>query len=255
MQRSHWLIVTGAGAFLLFLLALLPARVALGWLLPETSRIAGAYGTLWTGSLAAAEIGTLRLGGTRWRLSPWALFTGRLAGDVETSIGEADAGGAVSIGVGGRLSCTGCRYEGPIAALRTLIPVAQTLGGNVRLDLQALDVREGWPRRIQATAALSGVPIVAAGAVSGPQAPRGDFEASVSADPVPEDGTLTVAVKDAGGPLRLEGALRVKPPGAYEFAGRAQARADAPPEFVNALSLLGPRGPDGSTEISVAGSF
>jgi hypothetical protein len=255
MQRSHGLIVAGIAAFLLFLVAQLPARVAVGWLAPEPSRITGATGTLWRGSMTSADMGALRLGATRWTLSPWALFALRLSGDVETSIGAAEAGGAVSMGVGGRMSCTGCRYEGPVATLRALVPVAQTLDGILRLDLQTLDVRDGWPRRILANATLSGVPIVGAGAVPGPQTPRGDFEASVSADPVPEDGTLIVAVKDAGGPLRLEGDLRVKPPGLYEFAGRAQARADAPAEFVNALSLLGPRGPDGSTEISVAGSF
>lgn len=255
MDQRTVLAAVGAGAFLLFLFALFPARVAIAWFAPEGTRVAGPAGTLWNGSATAISVGNVRLGATSWRMAPSRLLLGRLAGEVHTQAGEADASGTLAIGFSGTMSCAACRFEGPASTLQAFVPGVGALGGHLQLDIEALELREHWPVSAIATAKLSRMPIGMPGAVPGPAAATGDFTATLSADPVPESGELLVDVADAGGPLQLTGSLRITPPGNYEFAGRAKARADASPDLVNALRVLGRQASDGSTEIAASGSF
>jgi len=255
MDQRTVLAAVGAGAFLLFLFALFPARVAVAWFAPEGSSVAGPSGTLWNGSATAIGIGNVRLGATTWRVAPSRLLLGRLAGEVHTQAGEAEASGTLAFGFSGGMSCAECRYEGPTSTLQAIVPGVRALGGYLQLDIETLDLRERWPVSAVATAKLSRVPIAMPGAPAGRAMPMGDFTGTVRADPVPENGEIVVDVADAGGPLQLTGTLRITPPGNYEFAGRAKARAEASPDIVNALRVLGQQASDGSTEITASGSF
>lgn len=255
MDRIRALALAGVLTFLLGLLAGLPAATALAWMGGERLRATGVAGTLWSGSAATLEAGAVRLGATRWSLSVPRLLTGRLSAAVETRLGDGELRGDVSLGLSGWLACAGCSYEGPVAGLRAALPALRGLEGRARIEFPVLEVANGWPTRAVGTAKLTGVPITVPGAPPRRGAPAADFDATVNADPVPADGLIEVAVQDAGGPVEFTARVSVTPPGNYELAGRAKARADAPAEMVNALAVLGPRAADGSTELSMSGSF
>jgi hypothetical protein len=255
MPRTRLLVLAGAAAFALSLVATVPAATALALLGGDRLRASGAMGTLWSGSAAALEVGAVRLGETHWDVAVTRLLLGRLAADVETRIGDGEFRGALSTGLSGSLACAGCTYEGPIAGLRGLVPSLGRLDGRARLDLATLEVADGWPTRAIGTIKLTNVPITVPGAAPRPGAPSASFDATVEADPVPEGGLIEVAVQDAGGPLEFSARLAVTPPGNYELAGRAKPRPDAPQDMVNALAVLGPRDADGGTELSMSGSF
>lgn len=255
MARSRILVLAGAIAFVLALVATVPAATALAWLGGERLRASGAMGTLWSGSAAALEIGAVRLGETRWDVTVTRLLLGRLAADVETRIGDGEFRGSLSAGPAGGLACAGCTYDGPVASLRAVLPSLGRLDGRARLEIATLELADGWPTRAVGTLKLTDVPITVPGAPPRPGAPSASFDATVEADPVPEGGLIEVAVQDAGGPVEFGARLAVTPPGNYELAGRAKPRADAPQDMINALAMLGPRGPDGSTELSMSGSF
>jgi general secretion pathway protein N len=254
MTRSARLVAAGLTTFLIFLIAGIPAAVGIAWLAPESLRLSGVSGSLWRGSAAGADIGRLRLGETHWALSPFSLLLGRLAGDMNTKIGDGAASGSVAIGLSGTVRCTECQYEGPVAGLRTLVPAMRTLDGSINVEIAALEISDRWPVRVVGTARLSNVPIRVRGQSAG-NSPVATFEATVGADPVPAGGLIEATVRDAGGPLELAARLSVRPPGDFEFSGRAKARHDAPAEVVNALAVLGPKGSDGSTELGISGSF
>ena len=173
---------------------------------------------------------------------------------METRIGEGAAQGFITLSRSGDLSCKGCRYEGPVASLRPAIPALKSVNGRLSLELAALEIRKKWPTRAVGSAKLANVPLGAAGQ------PRGDgpvaaFEATLSADPVPDNGLIEATIRDAGGPLELTARLSITPPGNFEFSGRAKARPAAPAEIVNALAVLGPKGSDGSTALGLSGTF
>lgn len=254
MTRSTWLVIAGVSAFLLFIVAGVPASVALRWLGPDVLRLSGVSGSLWRGAAAGANVGKLRLSETQWKLSPLGLLLGRVSGEVETKIGDGTAHGSVAVSLSGGFACTGCSFEGPIASLRPLIPALKAVDGKVSIEMATLEIRNKWPTRAVGSAKLSNVPIGVSGQPPR-DAPVGAFETTLSADPVPDDGAIEATIQDAGGPLELSARLSITRPGNFEFSGRAKARPGAPPEIVNALAALGPKGSDGSTELGLSGTF
>ncbi|QOJ31551.1 MAG: type II secretion system protein N [Gammaproteobacteria bacterium] len=255
LAHRHWLVIAGGLAFLVFLLAGVPARVAVRWLAPPAVQFTDLSGTLWRGSVTNAVAGPLRLGPLSWDLSPLALLTGRVRLDIDARLGAGQARGRVDLGAGGRFACSRCSYEGPAASLRGLVPSLQGLAGQLRLDFTSIELRDRWPTRVVGTVALTDVPLRAPGSPPLPGVPTTSFNASVTADPVPEDGQIEAMLQDAGGPLQVTGRLVMTPPGNYQLDARIKARPDAPAQLVNALATLGPRGPDGSTDIGMSGSF
>jgi len=254
MTRHARLVTAGAITFLVFLVAGIPAAVGIGWLGPESLQWTGVSGSLWRGSAVGAEVGRLRLGETHWSLSPFSLLLGRLAGDVDTRIGDGTASGHVAVTFSGAARCTECRYEGSVAALRTMLPALRNVDGTLSVEIAALDLSGKWPTRAVGTVRLSNVPIRLGGQPPGNE-PVGAFEATITADPVPENGLLEAAVRDTGGPLEMAARISIMPPGSFEFSGRAKAKPGAPPDIVDALAALGPRGSDGSTELGISGTF
>lgn len=255
MKSPRVLLAAALAAFVLGLVSRFPADAALRWLAPDTVRAMGVAGTVWNGSAAGIDVGSLRLGETTWQVSAMALLVGRLGAHLETRIGDGTASGRLGVGLGGTITCNDCRYEGPVAALRPVLPALGALDGRLEVNLAAVRIEDGWPAVLVGQALVSGVPFAMPGAAPSPAAPRASFTASVAANPVPEGGVIEVAVQDAGGPVELSARLTLTPPGNFDLAGNAKARADAPPEIVNALSAIGRKGADGATELGIAGTF
>jgi general secretion pathway protein N len=255
MDRRFVLAGAGAAAFLLTLVARVPASIALAWFAPEGMQATGVSGTLWSGFATGLVAGPVRLSESDWTLSPLALLAGRATGTLSTRIGEASFDGNVSWRGAGSFSCEACVFEGPLSALQPVVPALKSLTGKAHVDIRTLDVRDKWPTRVVATVDLAGVPLTAPGQAPGPTSPRASFSATFGADPVPEGGRIEGAVSDSGGPVEIKARLTLTPPGSYALAGRAKARPDAGTDLVNALNVLGPKAADGSTELAMSGTF
>jgi hypothetical protein len=247
MNQRSWLIGAAAAAFLLFLVARVPASVALGWLGADALQATGVSGTAWTGSATSIVAGRLRLGETSWSLSPAGLLGGSLRTKVQARIGDGRAEGLLARSLSGTLSCTACRFEGPVSALWSVFPALKAIGGRLELEVAALDIAAGWPERAIGTAQLTTTLANAE--------PPANFRLAVNADPVAEDGNIDAVIEDAGGPLKLSARLVLAPPGNFRFSGQATLRPGAPPAIAAALSAMGPRAADGSTQLTLEGSF
>jgi general secretion pathway protein N len=253
INRRSALIAAGMLAFVLAVLAGVPAGAAIRWLGPESVRATGITGTLWEGAALGIDLGGTRLGETQWDFSPLRLLTGRLAGSVTTRLGEGVAKGNVSLGVTGAIACFACSYEGPAAGLQPVVPALGSVGGRVVIEVEVIEIDEGWPTRAVGAATLSDAALAQAG--GGTDATNAAFTASFASDPVEESGLIEASVQDAGGPFELNARLLLMPPGSFELTGRIKARPGAPPEIINALALLGPKAADGSTEVSLSGTL
>jgi general secretion pathway protein N len=253
LTRNHWLALAGGASFLGFLLVFLPASLALRWAGGTTLQASDVSGTLWEGEAGQLQVRGMTLTGLRWKLSTVRLFTGRLAGDIEGSIAGQPFRGTASLGTGGTWSCDECEWRGTLATLQPLVNV-RGLAGDVSLKMRTIDYRKGWFRRIAGTADVRNMPLALPG-----QAPlqgaTGAFAARFDADPVGEKGVVEAEVRDLGGPLQVQGKLKLSPPGNYQFDGRMSARPGAPPELTNGLQVLGPRQADGSYSVTFAGSL
>lgn len=259
MRARHQLRILGGAAllaFLVFLVAMLPARLVLSWFSPAGAQFVDPAGSLWRGSVAAGSVGPLRFGNTSWSLSAAGLLRAQLRAEVDTRIAAGTASGKIVLGLGNHLSCHQCRHAGPLAGLSGWLPMLRELhGGRIHADIEILEVAAGWPRRLVADIRLADVPLSLPGLQAMPEGPALQLDVAVAADPVPADGSINFSVRDAGGPLAIQGLIVLQPPGHYVLDARLAAQPSAPEQLAAALRFLGEPAADGTVSLGLSGSF
>ena len=69
------------------------------------------------------------------------------------------------------------------------------------------------------------------------------------------DGEPVGQIRDLGGPLSLQGTLRLPRQGGYELQGTVATRPEASPELINNLRFLGSPDAAGRRQFSLTGTF
>jgi len=251
VNRTKILLVAGPASFLLFLLALAPARLAESWLASANIESAGLTGTLWQGEARQLVVGRLILSEVHWTLSPLRLLTGRLSADVRLRLVDGSAHGRVVLAPGNRIALRDVALDTSLDTLGYGLGLPLS-GGAVIAEIDALRLADGWFTMLVGTVRLAELqlPIPALAGT-----PPGGFIASFAATRIDEENPLQGTLENLGGPLELNARLTLTPPANYDISGSAQPLAGAPAEIGQALAMLGPRQPDGSYEFMLAGSF
>lgn len=250
MRQVRLLAGAGLAALLLSLVALLPARVLFGALGLPAGAASGLSGTVWNGTAERLSLGGVTLGPVNWNARPSRLLTGQIAADVEATVPEGFVNGTIAVGLGGTIAISDLEAAAPMS---WLVPTAGATGGQVAARFDKLAFRAGRVETAKGTLNVAGVqlPIPTAGRQLG----TGAYSVAFDAEGLGSEEPLTGQLSDAGGPLEITGTLMFTPPRSYELTGKAKLRPEAPPELRSALQMLGPATPDGSHDLSVAGSF
>jgi hypothetical protein len=250
MAPIRLLVGAGLVSLSLFLVVLLPARVAFAVLGLPPAAASGVSGTLWKGTVEHLAIGGVDLGPLRWDVLLSRLATAQLAADIEATLPDGFANGTVAVGIGSRIAISGLEAAAPLALLA---PAAAPGGGQLAARFDTLKLRDGQVAAAVGTVKLADVvlPLAAAGRQLG----AGTYEVTFDAPDVEPGQPLTGQLRDGGGPLEIAGTVTITPPRSYELEGTAKARPDAPAELRQALQMLGPATPDGGHALSLAGSF
>ena len=223
------LAVTGACVFVAGIVLLFPARVAYEWFAPETVRLSGITGTVWSGSAVEGSFDGFYAGTLRWHFRPAALFTGKIgyavAGEPAGGLLESN----VAISPEGSLHLGDLRAGLPLAALGNAAAAAGAEGG-LDVQFESLVLDDGWPVRATGAADVRGltIPVLSS-------APLGDYHAEFET----VDGVVTGRFEDASGVLDLDGTLELQPDRRYVLSGRVRATNAAPPGLVQQLRFLG----------------
>jgi len=252
VPRTRQLAVAGTAALLVFMLSQFPAATAFAWFAPAGSGGFGFQGTIWNGSARLISVGGQQLRNTRWELSVWRLFTGRLAGDIETRWAGGFIEGWASVSVTGAIDMREVRGSFDIAPLSPLLGLPQA-GGIATLDLSEVAVRDSWPQRLIGTGEVRNLSSPLMG--SGEAQVIGDIGISFDTATETDADTITGLLNDTGGPLELSGTLLLTPPGNYELRSRVRARRGAPEALRRNLNFLGAPEPDGTHIFQIAGSI
>ena len=250
MRTNTLLIGVGFASFVLFTLISIPASVVTNRL-PDQVRFGGVEGTLWRGTVGSIDVSGWRLRDARWDLNPAALLIGRLSASVSARAAGGEINADASVSVSGAMSVSSLEATGLIAPLATLFNLPVT-GGRYRLQLSALDITDNWPTSLIGSVQVTDVPLNIMGSVGGP---TGNYAVVFDDETVPEDGRLSGALSDVGGPVEVGGSVELTPPGNYVVRAKVKARPGAPADIAQALTLVGPVGADGKREISIAGSL
>lgn len=244
MPRPLWIALLAAAAFAVILLSRLPAS----WLVPRNGVVtcSSPDGSLWNGTCSGLSVERFALGDLAWEVAPLRLLTGTLVARVVLTHGPVTASADVAYGAGGRLT-----LQNLVADLKLdprLLPhVPPQMRGSVHTDLSLVRLTHGrlaeLKGRIEAhdlTQRTGHVTPLGSYAVT--------FPGGGGAEPV---GTLT----DLGGPLAVQGTLRLTAQPGYVLEGEVAPRADAAPELVSDLQFLGSPDAAGRRPFSIAGTF
>jgi general secretion pathway protein N len=247
MSRRSRLIAAGIAAFLVFLIAMVPAS-QLTSRLPPGIAMNGVGGTIWSGHAANIRVDGKALGAIAWSCRPWRLVVLEWSCRVRLSPSGGEISADLSGGFDGAIDGHGIRGHVPIAAFEGIAtPAGWT--GLLELDVQQLRIVDQRPEG--ATGTLFVRALKAPGALG---ELLGDFELVVGEGAVGTD-TLTGRLRDLGGPLRVRGAIELKRDGSYLLSGEASPGPGAGPAIFDTLGFLGPPDDLGRRPFTVEGTL
>jgi len=252
MPNRYAFIALGLGAYIAFVVSMFPAEAAYRWIAPDTIRMSGVAGTVWSGRAALASAGDLSFRDLRWQLDALPLLIGRVHARVQARLTEGIAETQVRVSPGG-IVLRDVRVMTSLSALAPVVPIGD-VRGRVGLRLERLEIEDGWPTTVlgQADIAELTVPTFVPGG-RGDAIGLGDY--ALRFEDTNGAGVLA-RFNDTSGPLAVDGTLKLDPGGRYVLEARAAARPNAPRELVQALELLGgPPEPDGKRLIELSGSL
>lgn len=253
MKTRGLLISAGLGAFLLFVIANVPARIGTDLLRAAGVQTGSASGTLWRGEVSSLRVAGFGLGRTRWTLRPLSLFLGTLAADIDTDLPGGFIRGRAEAGLGGRLALIDAEAASPLNNLAPLIGLPVD-GGEANASIERLVVEGNWPVAAVAELRVGNLPLALPGMAPEPDA-IGSFAAVFDQPEIATGGALRGALRDLGGALELSGSIELSPPNNFDISGLLKPRESAPPSLTQGLVLFGPEDEQGRREFTLSGSF
>lgn len=232
-----------AAAFALVILARLPAR----WVVPRTGAVACASvdGSIWSGSCSAVTFESRPFGDLAWELSPLKLLTGALAAHVVLAHGPLTGSADVTLRLGGHIELRNLVADLPLDP-RQLPHLPPRLRGQVHTDLSLARLEHGAVSELKGRIEAHDVT-----QRTGHVTPLGSYALTFPGGGPEPVGTLA----DLGGPLAVQGTLRLTKQPGYELQGTVAVRPEAPPELVSDLAYLGSPDALGRRPFNIAGTL
>lgn len=250
MSRWSWLAL-GVGAYLAFTLVTFPATTAVRWFAPPGVAVAGVEGTLWSGGASSCSVGGFRAETVRWRIRPWALLLGRVAGTLEARI----PGGFVSTeltATPSRVRFATLRGATSLSALAAFLPISG-MRGQASLALESLELTDGWPTSVVGElrlADLEATPFIPDG--SGKWVALGDYKVTF----VAAEREVAAQFADEGGPLAVAGTVKLDAARAYTFDALITPRPGAPEALAQGLAIMaGEPDAEGRRRLTLTGTL
>lgn len=247
MARRSKLVAAGIAAFLVCLVAMVPAG-QLTRRLPAGVVMGGVNGTVWSGHASRLALNDRPVGAVAWACWPWRLVM--LEWSCRVTLHP--AGGEVTADVqgdfGGEIVGRGIQGQLPISAFEGLVtPRGWT--GVLELDVDEFRIVNHRPADAAGTLIVRSLRAPGAGGQM-----LGDFELTVGEGAV-GTGSLAGRLRDLGGPLRVRGAIEMQPDGRYLMSGEAAPGPGAGPAIFDTLAFLGAPDSQGRRPFTIEGSF
>jgi general secretion pathway protein N len=246
VTRRSALLFFGAVAFLIALIATLPASLIVGHIGPRIA-LSGAYGSIWSGGADQVSLDGAPFGAIEWTGHPLALLRGRLAYHIVISQPAGHLSGEVAVGLGGTIEASAVEFGLPINAL-SAIKRPDSWQGEVSGRVDRAVIEQGWPSALSANLTLSGLRPPGAAFELGSYALELDPAAS-------KPDTIVGRIKDVSAPLTVRAQLEVKRDRSYTIEGEVTPKPGTPSTIASQLAFLGPADQLGRHSFSVSGNF
>jgi general secretion pathway protein N len=241
------LIAAGAAAFLVCLVAMLPAA-QLARRLPPAVALSGVGGTVWSGEARLVAVHGRPLGALDWSCSPWRIFVLQWSCAVTLKPPGGEVSGELSGNFRELRAAQGLRGRVPI---RVFEGIATPRGWTGDLEVQdgEISLAGNRPASARGTMFLRQLRPPGASAQN-----LGDFELVVGEGKVGGE-ALQGRLRDLGGPLHVRGAVELKTDGQYLLTGDAAPGPGAGPSIFDALGFLGAPDAQGRRPFTIEGSL
>jgi general secretion pathway protein N len=246
VTRRSTLLLCGGLAFLIALLATLPASLIAGRVGPRLA-LSGAYGSIWSGGADQVSLDGAPLGALEWTAHPLALLRARLSYHLVLTHPAGHLTGDVAVGPGGTIDASAVEFSLPINAL-TAIQRPDSWQGEVSGRVDRALIENGWPSALAANLTLTALRPPGAAFELGSYALELDPAAS-------KPDTIVGRIKDVSAPLTVRAQLEVKRDRSYVIEGEVTPKPGTPATISNQLVFLGPADQLGRHSFSVSGTF
>ena len=242
-------IILGVAIYLVFMIVLFPASVAVKLApLPKSISAAGVSGSIWSGKIETLNIQSRQLEQVQWQLSPWELFLGKAK--LELVIGNrasaVNGKGNVTLSMSG-IDAEGIRFEAPSSFLlgKARLPFRTEVNGEISLFVEKLQQGKPWCEQLNGKLFLNTVRVTNQFG----NYPLGDIELGLSC----EDGNIKVRSDEGMNQLGLDGTVVVKADKMVQVSAKIKEVSSQPEDLKKALSFLGKKDSQGYYPISYQG--
>ena len=230
--RLPW-IALAVGAYLAFVLSTFPAAAAIRWFVPDQVRIAGASGTVWSGSAELASVPGLALRDVRWRIRGLYLVLGRISGNLSARLPNGFVEAQVTASPVS-LSLRDVRLTTNLDSLAGLLPVSGASGA-ISATFESLVLRDGWPSEVRGEVRVADLLVEPYINPEEGLIALGTHEIRFEEAP---EGEIRGVIRDLGGPLEISGSLSFTQSRDYVLDGQLLARPDAAPGLLQGIDLM-----------------
>ncbi|HEV2110406.1 MAG TPA: type II secretion system protein N [Gammaproteobacteria bacterium] len=223
----------GIAAFLVFLLADLPASYLTPWLSRHfpALQLSGVSGSMFSGQAESVRFGANNLGAVAWSFDWLAPFTATLGYRVHLHDEARDLDARVDAGLGS-LKLRDIRGRVTVASLDQWLPLpSHSAGGTLFLDLKQLQLKNGHLQSASGQVELDD------GSLSWPS-PYTLGSYRMNLEPA-SGGGITAEITDLAAPLKLHADLSLATDGHYHLAGTLAARDQGDTATRKLLANLG----------------
>ncbi len=230
-------------SYVVFLIVTLPASIGFSFIKnnPQLNRqlqFSSVTGTVWSGSASSVHISGINIGQLDWDLNLLPLFLGRLSVYIKVKNQQASAStvsgtGTIAISVFGDIKVDNFTATFPIDLLTPVMyGFPARFSGDVNMHIDSLSLVKGSRINLKSRIVVS-----KAGLVSPQRIEYGDILIQASPQLYGSQFVLT----DQGGPLILDGNIKIKGNGLYSVNLGLGARNSASKDLQTGLRFLGQR--------------
>ncbi len=232
-MRTRYYIFTGIVAYLVFLIATMPAAPIIGLFkdsIPLT--INNVSGTVWTGhATTVISNRNLTLNNLQWSFLPWRLLLATVAIDVNAEFSNRPLTTRLSTGIGGNLDVHDLYMKLDAADIASLIslPLGE-LSGEFRLNINSASLEPGSVPRIDGTVNWDQASVTIA-----ETADLGNVSILINEN---DDSPLSASIRNKGGHISLNGTFTTTPEGEYSLQLTMKPNATASDNLIDSIAMF-----------------
>jgi len=251
VKRAIGLILFGVLVFAGIVVARLPAS----WVLPRPESgiaCADADGTVWSGTCTGLTVQQQPVGDLSWEVHAARLWAGKLNADVVLTRRPAGAAqGNVEVGFDKSIEARDLRVDLPLEQELTssLPPNVRGVRGKIHAEIAHLRIAGHTLKSVQGAVEARDLTEGEGSAAQSWGSYSVTFPPSAGGDPLGQLRDL------GGGPLSVEGKLRLTPEPGFDLEGLVAARPSASPELARDLQFLGSPDAQGRRPFSLSATF